>query len=172
MKPARQYLTAIPKKIWRTYWTLRVRQMAKSCGNHLVVNGRSRVTRNTILGDNVNFNGLEIVGGGEVRIGNNFHSGPGCMLISQNHNYDHGESIPYDATYVYKGITIEDQVWLGSRVLILGGVTIGEGAIIQAGAVVVSDIPKCAIAGGNPAKVFKYRDIDHYERLKAEKRFL
>jgi acetyltransferase-like isoleucine patch superfamily enzyme len=63
-------------------------------------------------------------------------------------------------------------VWLGSRVTILGGVTIGEGAIIQAGAVVVSDIPKYAIAGGNPAKVFKYRDIEHYERLKAENRFL
>lgn len=36
-----------------------------------------------------------------------------------------------------------------------GGVTIGEGAIIQAGSVVVSDIPKYAIAGGSPAKVFK-----------------
>ena len=56
-------------------------------------------------------------------------------------------------------------------VLFWGGVTIGEGAIIQAGSVVVSDIPKYAIAGGHPAKVFKYRDIDHYERLKAEAKF-
>jgi len=66
---------------------------------------------------------------------------------------------------------IEDNVWLGHRVIILGGVTIGEGAIIQAGSVVVKDIPKYAIAGGHPAKVFKYRDIKHYNRLKKEKKF-
>jgi len=52
-----------------------------------------------------------------------------------------------------------------------GNITIGEGAIIQAGSVVVSDIPKYAIAGGDPAKVFKYRDIEHYEKLKKEKKF-
>jgi acetyltransferase-like isoleucine patch superfamily enzyme len=53
----------------------------------------------------------------------------------------------------------------------LGGVSIGEGAIVQAGAVVVKDIPPYAIAGGNPAKVFKYRDIDHFQKLKEEKKF-
>lgn len=47
----------------------------------------------------------------------------------------------------------------------------GEGAIIQAGAVVVKDIPPYAIAGGNPAKVFKYRDKEHYETLKAQGKF-
>jgi acetyltransferase-like isoleucine patch superfamily enzyme len=72
---------------------------------------------------------------------------------------------------VYKDITIEDQVWLGSRVIVLGSVSIGEGAIIQAGSVVVKDIPKYAIAGGNPCKVFKYRDIEHYEKLKKERKF-
>jgi len=53
----------------------------------------------------------------------------------------------------------------------LGDVTIGEGAIIQAGSVVVNDIPKYTIAGGHPAKVFKYRDAAHYERLKEEGKF-
>ena len=66
---------------------------------------------------------------------------------------------------------IEDNVWLGNRVTILPGVTIGEGAIIQAGSTVVRDIEKYAIAGGHPAKVFKYRDIDHYEKLKNEGKF-
>ena len=45
---------------------------------------------------------------------------------------------------------------------------IGEGAIIQAGAVVHGEIPPYAIVGGNPAKVFKYRDIEHFQKLKAE----
>ena len=48
---------------------------------------------------------------------------------------------------------------------------IGEGAIIQAGSTVVKDIEKYGIAGGHPAKVFKYRDIDHYEKLKKEGKF-
>jgi acetyltransferase-like isoleucine patch superfamily enzyme len=53
----------------------------------------------------------------------------------------------------------------------LPGVRIGEGAIIQAGSTVVKDIEKYGIAGGHPAKVFKYRDIDHYEKLKKEGKF-
>ena len=68
-------------------------------------------------------------------------------------------------------MVIEDNVWIGNRVIILPGVTIKEGAIIQAGSVVVGDIEKCGIAGGHPAKVFKYRDIEHYEKLKSEWKF-
>ncbi len=49
--------------------------------------------------------------------------------------------------------------------------TIGEGAIIQAGSVVCKDIPPLAIAGGHPAIPFKYRDKEHYENLKKEKKF-
>ena len=92
-------------------------------------------------------------------------------MITQIHNYDNGNAIPYDNTYILKDINIEDNVWIGDRVLILAGVTIGEGAIIQAGSVVVKNIPKYAIAGGHPAEVFSYRDKDHYEQLKAEGKF-
>lgn len=72
---------------------------------------------------------------------------------------------------ITKDVVIGDNVWLGINVIILGGVTIGEGAIIQAGAVVVKDIPPLGIAGGNPAQVFKYRDIEHYKKLKREKKY-
>jgi len=92
-------------------------------------------------------------------------------MITQIHNYDTGKAIPYDSSYILKNIRIDNNVWLGNDVIILGGVEVGEGAIIQAGAVVVKDIPKYAIVGGNPARVFKYRDIEHYERLKKEKKF-
>lgn len=159
------------RRILARYYTARVRRRAAACGPGLKVNGPSLVTSRTRLGRNVNFNGLEITGIGQVTIGDNFHSGPGCLLIPQNHNFDHGEAIPYDSTYVPLDITIEDNVWLGSRVIVLGGVTIGEGAIIQAGSCVVNDIPRCAIAGGHPATVFKHRDVAHYEKLKREGRF-
>ncbi|WP_198408535.1 acyltransferase [Halorhabdus tiamatea] len=124
------------------------------------------MTEQTSLGNNVNFNGLRIRGGGEVTIGDNFHSGPGCLILTRNHKYDDGNAIPYDDTYVYQSVKIQDNVWLGARVTIIPGVTIEEGAIIQAGSTVTQDIPKGAIAGGHPAEIFDYRDMDHYEHLK------
>jgi len=64
---------------------------------------------------------MKIIGRGKVCIGNYFHSGEGCILISENHNYDQGSRIPYDNTVIEKPITIGDYVWIGSRVIILGG---------------------------------------------------
>lgn len=159
------------RSLRRWYFTRKVVAAAAATGKDLRVNGQSRVTPTTYLGNNVNFNGMEISGFGKVTIGDNFHSGTECMMITSIHNYDSGEAIPYDNTFISRDIVIEDNVWLGSRVIVLGGVRIGEGAIIQAGSVVVSDIPRYAIAGGHPAKVFKTRNIEHYDSLKREKRF-
>jgi len=145
----------------------------RTCGRYkgkLKVNKFSRVTSKTFLGNNIHFNGMKIYGCGEVHIGDNFHYGMECQMITQIHNYE-GKAIPYDSTYICKDILIEENVWLGNRVLVLGGVVIGEGAIIQAGSVVVKDIPKYAIAGGHPAEVFSYRDIQHYIQLKNEGKF-
>ena len=61
--------------------------------------------------------------------------------------------------------------FLADNAVVVGDVTIGEGAIVAAGAVVCKDVPPCAIVGGNPAKVIKYRDQAHYEELKAAGRF-
>lgn len=144
--------------------------VVKSHKGEIHIHGKTLLTRNVVLGRNPSFSGMEIAGRGTVVFGDNFHSGKDCMIITQNHNYE-GEAIPYDTTFIIKDVVIGDNVWLGSRVVILGGVTIGEGAIIQAGAVVVNDIPPYAIAGGNPAKVFKYRDKEHYETLKAQGKF-
>lgn len=134
------------------------------------IHGWTHLTPQTVLGKNPNFNGMHVYGKGKVTFGDNFHSGIECMIITDYHNYE-GTAIPYDETNITKDVSIGDNVWLGNRVIILGGVTIGEGAIIQAGAVVVKDIPPCAIAGGNPATVFKYRNKEHYEALKAEGKF-
>lgn len=150
----------------------RVKLKVKQCGKRLRVHGRSHISSQTILGDYVNFNGMDIVGAGECRIGNYFHSGKNCQIITQNHNYDNGQMIPYDRTIVKKTVIIDDCVWLGNNVIILGNVHIGEGAVIQAGSVVVSDIPCYAVAGGNPAKVFKMRDVEHYTELKTAQKFL
>ena len=158
------------KKLSSWYYTFSVKRKCGKHGNFLSVNGWTKVTKTTFLGNNVNFNGMKIFGCGNVFIGDNFHSGEECMMLTQVHNYE-GKCIPYDRTYICKDIVIDNNVWLGTRVMILSGVTIGEGAIIQAGSVVVSDIPKYAIAGGHPAKVFSTRDSIHYENLKSKGKF-
>lgn len=158
-------------KLYRkSYYLKTVLKTAASVKGTVKVNGPSYVNKNTILGANVHFNGLKIIGNGKVVIGDNFHSGQECTIISESHNFK-GDKIPYDETFIRKEIFIQDNVWLGHGVLILPGVTIGEGAIIQAGAVVVNDVEVCGIAGGNPAKVFKFRDKDHYYQLKSEGKF-
>lgn len=159
------------KRLFTMLCTGIARRQAKSMGSGVRVNYPCRFTRRTSVGDNCHFNGIVISGNGNVTIGSNFHSGKECLIITSYHNYDSGTTIPYDNTYIDKDVIIEENVWIGQRVIILAGLVLGEGCIIQAGSVVVSDIPKYAIAGGSPAKVFKTRDIEHYEALKAKKRF-
>lgn len=59
----------------------------------------------------------------------------------------------------YKSINIGHDVWIGTRVIILDGVNIGNGAVIAAGAIVTKDVPPYAIVAGVPSKVIKYRDV-------------
>jgi acetyltransferase-like isoleucine patch superfamily enzyme len=163
-------LFRIFRKIQRWYYKRIVIHTVREYHEPLIVNFKTSLNRNTYLGKNVNFNGMKIRGKGEVRIGDNFHSGPECIILTQIHNYE-GNAIPYDNTYIKRKVIIEDNVWFGVRVMVLPGVTIGEGAIIQAGTVVVKDVPPLAIVGGHPGKVFKYRDNEHYYKLKSEKKF-
>ena len=156
----------------RRYDHIKIRKTAKECGEGLKVKKfKSKVTPHTYLGKGVCFNGMKILGGGTVRIGNYFHSGEYCRILSENHNYNSKESIPYDSKYIYKSVIIGDCVWFGSSVTVMPGVTIGDGAIIQNGSTVVSDIPACAIAGGHPAKVFSYRDKNLFYKLMNEGKF-
>lgn len=87
------------------------------------------------------------------------------FILGGNHRHDVLLNFPCD--YYYFGergtsysngpIIVEDDVWLGMDVIILSGLTIGQGAVIAAGSVVTKSIPPYAIAGGNPAKIISYR---------------
>lgn len=158
------------EKILKPFYLFKAKFQLGKYGKELHIGGPCSFNKNVVVGDNVNFNGMRVFGLGNVSIGNNFHSGIECMIITQNHNYE-GGAIPYDDTYIFKNITIKDNVWFGHRVIVTGNVTIGEGAIVAAGSVVAKDVPDYAIVGGNPAKVIKYRDIEHYNKLKEQKKF-
>lgn len=171
MKKLASKILRIYYLIIRLFNTLIAKYTVSSYGKGLRVNHYCHLNKNTIIGNNCNFNGMRIVGEGKVVIGDNFHSGVDCMIITSNHNFDDGISIPYDNTYINKTIKICDNVWFGNRVIVTGNVVIGEGSIIAAGGVVCKDVPPLAIVGGNPAKVIKYRNKEHYFRLKKLKQF-
>jgi maltose O-acetyltransferase len=99
--------------------------------------------------------------GAEIRIGESCWIAPQVQLITPNHAID---PIPRRQGWEIHGpITLEDNVWLGSRAVILPGVRIGQDAIIGAGAVVTKDVPAGVIALGAPARVV--REIDESDRI-------
>ena len=153
-------------KIKQLFWTALSKRRIREENGGLKCNFRCRSNNNTFLGRNCNFNGMKVFGSGKLIIGNNFHSGTDCQIITGFHNYDSGNAIPYDDSYITKDVRIGDNVWIGNSVIILGGSVIGDGVIIQAGSVVCGgEIPSLGIAGGHPAKVFKFRNKEHYDEL-------
>lgn len=138
---------------------------------HLCKNHSISCLRNLEIGDHVWIGeGFYAKAEGGIRIGSGTIISRNVEIWTSNHYYDADDlqMIPYDRRMVRKPVEIGPNVWIGSRVIILPGVTIGEGAVIGAGAVVAKDIPPCAVAGGNPAKVLKYRDKKIYDELKAQ----
>jgi maltose O-acetyltransferase len=95
---------------------------------------------------------------GPITIGRDVMMGPDVIILTQNHETrDLSRPMRGQGALPRKPVVIHDDVWIGTRVIILPGVTIGRGAIIGAGAVVTRDVPPFAIVGGNPARVIKYR---------------
>lgn len=93
-----------------------------------------------------------------ITIGKGVMLAPNCALYSYDHSLAFGKPIRKQPLTTKGGIVIADESWLGFGAIVLSGVTIGKGAAIGAGSVVVGDIPDNAIAVGNPARVVKMRD--------------
>jgi acetyltransferase-like isoleucine patch superfamily enzyme len=83
--------------------------------------------------------------------------GPNVTIVTSNYGMSEHDRPMRDQQWAESDVCIGRGAWLGANVVVLPGVTIGEGAVIAAGAVVTHDIPAFAIAGGVPAKVLKYR---------------
>ena len=96
---------------------------------------------------------------GSVTIGDHVMMGPECVLLSHNHRFDR-----LDIPMCQQGfseeqpIHIGNDVWIGTRAIILPGVTVGAHSVVGAGAVVTKDVPPYAVVGGVPAKILKMRN--------------
>ena len=92
-----------------------------------------------------------------ITIGSNAMIGAYCYLISANHRYERRDAPIREQGYTGAPIFIEEDVWLGTHVVVLPGVTIGKGAIIAAGSIVNKNVPAYEIWGGVPAVFLKSR---------------
>ena len=102
------------------------------------------------IGDHAHFSGT-------VEIGADVMMGPKCAFIASNHNFL-DKSIPMNKQGgIDLPIKIENDVWIGYGVTVLGGVTIKKGTVVAAGAVVTKDTFENSIVGGVPAKIIGYR---------------
>jgi acetyltransferase-like isoleucine patch superfamily enzyme len=109
----------------------------------LTENGRLKI------GDNCGFSGTVIGCFIEIVIGDNVKCGANTLITDSDWHPEDSRSGKD------KPIYIEDNVWVGSNVIVLKGVRIGKNSLIGAGSVVVKDIPANVVAAGNPCKVIK-----------------
>lgn len=91
-----------------------------------------------------------------IQFGNNCLLGPDVLIINSNHTILKGQLIR-EQEDMCSPIIIGNDVWIGAKAIILSGVTIGDGAVIAAGAVVTKDVEPYTIVGGVPAKKIKHR---------------
>jgi len=94
---------------------------------------------------------------GKITIGKNVMFGPKCSLFAENHNFQDKNSDIKSQGVNQKGITIEDDCWIGCNCIILDGVTIGHGSVIAAGTVVTKDVPPNSIVIQKRETTIRYR---------------
>jgi acetyltransferase-like isoleucine patch superfamily enzyme len=94
---------------------------------------------------------------GKIIIGNGVQIGPETVILAGGHTYER-KDIPFlQQPYFFSSVVIGDDVWIGTKVIILPGVNIGDGAVVGAGAVVTKDVDPYTVIAGVPARVIKER---------------
>ncbi len=137
----------------RLFWARRI----AICGKNVNIEKGAYFTPEMVIGDNSGV-GVNCEVCGPVSIGKNVMMGPEVVIYTSGHRYDRTD-IPMmkQGGTEPEPVTIGNDVWIGRRAMIMPGVTIGDGCVIGAGAVVTKDIPPYCVAGGVPAKIIKKR---------------
>jgi len=111
------------------------------------------------LGDHVNLGfHCEIFSGSRVTVGHHGLFAAQAYLVGGGHDFDRPDVPVIDQARTSKGITLQENVWLGTGAKVLDGVKIGKNVVVGANAVVNEDLPDGAIAAGVPARVLRTRD--------------
>ncbi len=133
--------------------------MFKKCGSDVIIKSRCyfgngdrlSVGNRSQLGQNARI-------GGEVNIGDDVIMGPDVIIMAISHEFSNIDiPINKQGQAEDKEVIIGNDVWIGTRAIILPGVEIGDHSIIGAGSVVTKSFPPFSIIAGVPAKLIKVR---------------
>lgn len=119
------------------------------------------IGHNTIIGNDAFLDGRK-----GIYIGNNVNIGGEVRIYTMEHNLKSP-----DFVVTGESVHINDLVYIGTRVTILPGIKIGEGAVVASGAVVTKNVDSWAMVGGIPAKFIKHRPIVNYKLDTSKRKF-
>ncbi len=149
------------------------KSMCLKCGKKVVIcRGATATWNNMIIGSDVSINERNVFMNtrAKVIIGDHVMFGPNVTFITGDHRVDiegrymtsikEDEKLPEND----QDIVLIGDNWIGANSTVLKGVTVGEGAIVAAGALVTKDVPPYAVVGGVPARVLKYRFNSRVEK--------
>ncbi len=134
-----------------------VKHYLKRSGKKLRVKSGAEISPNATIGNNSEL-GTRCMVQSNVHIGDNVIMGPDVKIYSRNHKFDRLDIPIKNQGKNYYTTKIGNDVWLGANVVVTAGCTIGDHAVVAAGAVVTKDVPEYAVVGGVPAKILKYRN--------------
>ena len=132
-------------------------KLSESCGAHFI-NYEHGVKPD--IAEGVGISGL-IDCQGKVTIEKDVFSGHDIMILTGQHDYTKFGEDRKRYSHI-KPVTIRRGAWLASRCMILPGVTVGEYAVVAAGAIVTHDVPDYAMVAGSPARIIKYIERKTY----------
>ena len=124
-------------------------------GDRSYIAAHAYVTDDVRTGADCSINPFAVVRG-TVRLGDGVRIGAHSSLLGFNHGAEPGLPV-HRQPVTSKGITVGDDVWIGSQVVVVDGITIGDHCVIGAGAVVTKDLPAWTVAAGNPARRLRDR---------------
>jgi maltose O-acetyltransferase len=164
----RRYLTnhvinRIPSHGVRLAWYRTALRMTIGPGSHVLLGVYFYEPRGVIIGADSVIERRCVLDGrvGQVRIGNRVNISPEVAIFTLGHDVNDPAFAPRAGD-----VTIGDCAWIGYRAIVLPGVTIGEGAVAAAGAVVTSDVPAWTMVGGAPARPIGQRTPSAAYRLR------
>ena len=159
-----QFLPMQPFPGFRLYYRIRLwfaKQLLGECGEQVVVKDRCyfgsgeklKVGNFSQLGQNARLTG-------PIILGDYIMMGPDVIMMAVTHDISDNSKPMVDPTNpnIERPIIIGNNIWIGTRVIIMPGVTIGDNSIIGAGAVVTKSFPPNSVIGGVPAKLIKVKN--------------
>lgn len=134
-----------------------VKRIVREFGTNVNIEKNAYFTPDLSIGDNSGV-GINCEVHGPVSIGSDVMMAPEVVIYTSNHKFERMDiSMAQQGLTENKPVTIGNDVWIGRRAMIMPGVTIGDGSVIGAGAIVTKDVPQYSVVAGVPAKVVKYR---------------